>query len=613
MYSKKTVATVFSLLLVFSFLPLTLAQADSSELDAIEDEIAEIEVELDAIDAGTTPDSAFYGIEKFFEGIGYALSFDKDTKGLKRAEECLEELKEMSQEGNVEAAQEASECHEKMVSRVKARVETRLSESDGDTDDLTAALKVEAALALQENEIEELKDLLTDLTPGERRQLLALLLEQEQSISRFRGELEDTQSDTLIKFEDKLGKSRLEIRSDLDRLREVKRLKAEVLSDISIVTVSYKFKQRSESGAEISTDALLTRLLEAVATDQAEAESSTKIERGDDDSESDAVVQSLEAIGTSPITGQQIDDTPSESDSMDDSSDDFVDGNRLRVKIEIEHDDDESKAEVEFKLRFLSGTDDATIHADIVEQTNALTIDELRSAMRLKEEHDDDDSEDDNEREVEVEVRTRSTGEIIAEVKVEWDGLEDHFIVPSGDRTEILAEIAARLGVDVAEVEAALTEFEIDDDDDSDSDDDSDMDDESDDSMNDNSGSSSGSGNDGSSGSGSGNSEDDETVDLTDPDETFDITGVNFAFEMDGETNPTLTVDEGDVVEITFSSTDGFHDWVVDEFDAATAQVNPEDGAVTVTFVADTAGEYEYYCSVGSHRENGMVGTLIVA
>jgi len=31
-----------------------------------------------------------------------------------------------------------------------------------------------------------------------------------------------------------------------------------------------------------------------------------------------------------------------------------------------------------------------------------------------------------------------------------------------------------------------------------------------------------------------------------------------------------------------------------------------------VTFVADKAGEYEFYCSVGQHRANGMVGKLIV-
>jgi len=86
----------------------------------------------------------------------------------------------------------------------------------------------------------------------------------------------------------------------------------------------------------------------------------------------------------------------------------------------------------------------------------------------------------------------------------------------------------------------------------------------------------------------------------------FTVKGVNFDFDVQE-----IRVSEGDTVTINFESSEGFHDWVLDEFDAATAQVRP--GTPTsVTFVADKAGTYEYYCSVGSHRAQGMVGTFIV-
>ena len=49
----------------------------------------------------------------------------------------------------------------------------------------------------------------------------------------------------------------------------------------------------------------------------------------------------------------------------------------------------------------------------------------------------------------------------------------------------------------------------------------------------------------------------------------------------------TITVKEGDKVRIEFSSAQGFHDWVVDEFDAATAQVRDTDGMSFVEFIAD--------------------------
>lgn len=88
---------------------------------------------------------------------------------------------------------------------------------------------------------------------------------------------------------------------------------------------------------------------------------------------------------------------------------------------------------------------------------------------------------------------------------------------------------------------------------------------------------------------------------------TFDISGKNFEFDL-----AEIRVKEGDTVTINFTSESGFHDWVVDEFDAATDQVRPDDGVTSVTFVADQKGTFEYYCSVGSHRANGMVGNLIV-
>ncbi len=100
------------------------------------------------------------------------------------------------------------------------------------------------------------------------------------------------------------------------------------------------------------------------------------------------------------------------------------------------------------------------------------------------------------------------------------------------------------------------------------------------------------------------------SVDMTDMEVgeeiVIDVKGTNYAFDVDE-----IRVKEGDTVTINFESADGFHDWVLDEFEAATAQVRP--GTPTsVTFVAERAGTYEYYCSVGSHRAQGMVGKLIV-
>jgi len=86
----------------------------------------------------------------------------------------------------------------------------------------------------------------------------------------------------------------------------------------------------------------------------------------------------------------------------------------------------------------------------------------------------------------------------------------------------------------------------------------------------------------------------------------FTINAVNYAYDV-----TEMKVRKGETVTVTFNSTDGFHDWVVDEFNAYTQKVSP--GTQTsVTFVADKFGVFEYYCSVGQHRAHGMVGKLIV-
>lgn len=87
---------------------------------------------------------------------------------------------------------------------------------------------------------------------------------------------------------------------------------------------------------------------------------------------------------------------------------------------------------------------------------------------------------------------------------------------------------------------------------------------------------------------------------------TLTLTGKNFEFSQ-----TELRVKKGDTVTVNFSVTEGFHDFVIHQFEASTIQVRP--GTTTsTTFVADEAGEFEYHCSVGNHRGQGMSGTLIV-
>ena len=94
-------------------------------------------------------------------------------------------------------------------------------------------------------------------------------------------------------------------------------------------------------------------------------------------------------------------------------------------------------------------------------------------------------------------------------------------------------------------------------------------------------------------------------------DKTFALTGKSFRFYMNGQESPDLKVKEGDKVRIEFTSEQSFHDFMIKEFNAATKQVSAGSTS-SVEFIADKKGTFEYYCSIGSHRQMGMKGRFIV-
>lgn len=87
---------------------------------------------------------------------------------------------------------------------------------------------------------------------------------------------------------------------------------------------------------------------------------------------------------------------------------------------------------------------------------------------------------------------------------------------------------------------------------------------------------------------------------------TFTVTGDNFAFDL-----KEINVSKGATVRILFQNSIGSHDWRLEGYEVGT-KVLGAGQSETVEFVADQAGQFEYYCSVGRHREMGMKGNLIV-
>ncbi|OGK62619.1 hypothetical protein A2334_03395 [Candidatus Roizmanbacteria bacterium RIFOXYB2_FULL_38_10] len=72
-----------------------------------------------------------------------------------------------------------------------------------------------------------------------------------------------------------------------------------------------------------------------------------------------------------------------------------------------------------------------------------------------------------------------------------------------------------------------------------------------------------------------------------------------------------ITVKKGQKVKIVMNSVSLMHDFNIDEL-SVKMPIIQSGGTGSVEFVPDQVGTFEYYCSVGQHRANGQVGSLIV-
>ncbi len=102
------------------------------------------------------------------------------------------------------------------------------------------------------------------------------------------------------------------------------------------------------------------------------------------------------------------------------------------------------------------------------------------------------------------------------------------------------------------------------------------------------------------------NSPSDTVVDETVVVKEFEFTNEGFKFSPN-----TFTVKKGDRVKVTYTNGGGTHDFRIDGYNVGT-KVLQKDVSESFEFVADKAGSFEFYCSVGNHRAMGMKGTLTV-
>lgn len=77
--------------------------------------------------------------------------------------------------------------------------------------------------------------------------------------------------------------------------------------------------------------------------------------------------------------------------------------------------------------------------------------------------------------------------------------------------------------------------------------------------------------------------------------------------------NPSeIIVKKGEKVKLTFKNTGKFpHNFTIADLNISTKTIQPGEED-SITFTPEKTGEFKFICSVGTHEEQGMTGTLIV-
>jgi plastocyanin len=92
------------------------------------------------------------------------------------------------------------------------------------------------------------------------------------------------------------------------------------------------------------------------------------------------------------------------------------------------------------------------------------------------------------------------------------------------------------------------------------------------------------------------------------PTRIFRLTARNYEFSQ-----PILKAKQGEFIKIELLNEEGFHDWTIFYGSRTIAtQRAQQSQRVTAEFRATDKGTYEFYCSVGNHRQLGMRGAFIV-
>ena len=374
----------------------------------------------DVVDAGITPDSFLWGLDKALEQISLLLATSpssKATKGLEHAQERLAEIKIMIEENKLDAAEKAEESHGEILAEVQENIDE--IEEDNSTEEMEEIIKIEKELHDHEDEVNqvfgELKIKIKiegDITQAQQDLIDSILASLVGQTGKVEIEIKNKKDRTRIKIKIETGKSDDEIDDDIEKL-EIKaglgkiKVKAEIVGSQSEVKLKIKFSTNITDRSDI-----IQEIIDRFSLDNETANLLLKIEEEDEDEE-------LEE--------------------------------KFKVKVKVK----DGVTEVKVELKFILNATDRESILDAVVARSVLTADQIESVIKFK-------VKEKEEEKLEIEVEIEDG---VAEIEVEFGDSEFEFTLETTDRDEIIDEIIERTGLTREQIEAVI-EFDIEDEDD---------------------------------------------------------------------------------------------------------------------------------------------------
>ena len=246
-------------------------------------------------DAGVTPDSFLWGLDKALDQLTLLLTFDKGEKakkGLEIARERLLEVKEMVEENKLEAAEKAKEEHGNLLNKVKESIKEL--EEDNSTEEIEEELEIEKELEEHEDGVEKVNTELKvkikiegTITDEQSALINSLLDSLKGQTGEVKIEIKNKKDKTKIKIKQETGKSEEEIEDEIEDLEEEIgleeiKVKAEIIGNKTRVKIENEF-----STDAIDKNAIIDEVLKRFILDKETVNKILKIETEEEEVEKD--------------------------------------------------------------------------------------------------------------------------------------------------------------------------------------------------------------------------------------------------------------------------------------------------------------------------------------